>query len=84
VKIPLHELLLELRRDLVEGRVARRRERAAISLWSFAWSSVPAYRLSTWIARLGRPLARRLGPGRAWVEGRELPLFARKRYRSRR
>jgi L-lactate dehydrogenase complex protein LldF len=82
VKIPLHELLLELRRDLVEQRAARWRERVALSLWSFAWSTVLGYRLSTWGARLGRPLARRLGPGRTWAAGREIPPLARKRFRS--
>ena len=62
VKIPLHELLLELRRDLVEERVAPLRERLAFTLWSYAWSSPAGYRISTRLARLGRPgqgLARR-------------------------
>jgi L-lactate dehydrogenase complex protein LldF len=83
VKIPLHELLLDLRRDLVEERAAPWFERAAFSLWSFAWSSVAGYRLTTRLARLGQPLAALLGPGRAWASGRALPRFA-SRYRDRR
>ena len=83
VKIPLHELLLELRRDLVASGVAARGERLAFMLWSLAWSRPSTYRLSTWLARLGRPLAGRLGPGRAWAGGRALPPLARRRYRDR-
>jgi L-lactate dehydrogenase complex protein LldF len=84
VKIPLHELLLELRRDLVERRLASRRERAVFWLWSLAWSSVRGYRASTALARLGQPLAGLVGPGRAWAAGRSLPRLARRRYRDRR
>ena len=84
VKIPLHDLLLELRRDLAEQGVATRRERLAFALWSFAWSRVWSYRLSTWLARLGRPLAGRLGPGRAWASGRALPQLSSRRYRDAR
>ena len=76
VKIPLHELLLELRRDLVEESVAPVRERLAFRLWSYAWSSPTGYRLSTWLARHG---AVRGGPN-AWRMGRTLPRLGR-RYR---
>ncbi|HEX2044562.1 MAG TPA: LUD domain-containing protein, partial [Gaiellaceae bacterium] len=82
VKIPLHELLLELRRDLVEGRVASRAERLGFALWSLAWSRPWSYRLSSALARAARPLAGRLGPGRTWMSGRELPPLGR-RYRDR-
>src|SRR5262245_8546866 len=83
VKIPLHELLLDLRRDLVAEGVAPRTERLAFTVWSIAWSSVLGYRLSTRLARFGQPLAGRLGPGRAWAAGRELPKLGR-RFRDRR
>ena len=83
MKIPLHELLLDLRRDLVEEGVASRFERLAFTLWSFAWSSPLGYRLTTRLARLGQPLAGLAGPGRAWASGRTLPRFSR-RYRDRR
>jgi L-lactate dehydrogenase complex protein LldF len=84
VKIPLHELLLELREDLVGDGVASRGERLAFWLWSHAWSRPWAYRLSTRLARLALPLAGIGGPGRAWRAGRELPKPARRRYGDRR
>jgi L-lactate dehydrogenase complex protein LldF len=83
VKIPLHELLLDLRRDLVQEGVASRWERLGFTLWSWAWSSVWGYRLATRLARLGQPLAGVAGPGRVWSAGRTLPRFGR-RYRDRR
>ena len=82
VKIPLHELLLDLRRDLVQEGVASRFERLAFTLWSYAWSSTWGYRVSTRLARWGQPLAGTVGPGRAWASGRSLPRFGR-RYRDR-
>jgi L-lactate dehydrogenase complex protein LldF len=84
VKIPLHELLIELRKDLVGQGIASRGERLGFTLWSFAWSRPRLYRLSTWLARLGRPFGGLAGPGKAWAAGRELPRFARRRYRDRR
>jgi L-lactate dehydrogenase complex protein LldF len=84
VKIPLHELLLELRRDLVGVGVASRGERLAFRLWSHAWSRPWAYRLSTRLARVGQRLGSLMGPGRAWAAGRQLPRLARRRYRDRR
>jgi L-lactate dehydrogenase complex protein LldF len=83
VKIPLHELLLDLRRDLVEERVAPWWERAGFTLWSWAWSRPAGYRLTTRLARLGQPLAGLVGPGRVWAHGRTPPRFGR-RYRDRR
>jgi L-lactate dehydrogenase complex protein LldF len=83
VKIPLHEYLLELRRDLAEGGIAPRAERLGFALWSLAWSRPWSYRLSTTLARLGQPLAGRIGPGRAWAAGRALPPL-RRRFRDRR
>jgi L-lactate dehydrogenase complex protein LldF len=83
VKIPLHEFLLELRRDRVEERIAPRSERIAFALWSLAWSRPLLYRLSTALARLGSPFGGLLGPGRAWAAARALPPLARRRYRDR-
>ncbi len=82
VKIPLHELLLELRSDLVEGGIASRRERLAIGLWSRAWSTSAGYRLTTLLARLGQRFAGSLGPARIWADGRAIPPLARKRFRN--
>ena len=84
VKIPLHELLLDLRRDLVDERISPWTERIAFALWSFLWSRPWGYRLSTLLARLGGPLAGWVGPGRAWKGGRSLPPLARRPYRDRR
>ncbi|MEZ5099692.1 MAG: LutB/LldF family L-lactate oxidation iron-sulfur protein [Thermoleophilia bacterium] len=84
VKIPLHELLLELRRDLVEQGVAPRSERLAMTLWSLAWSSPTGYRVTTAIARATQRLAGLAGPGRTWSRGRAVPPFARRRFRDRR
>jgi L-lactate dehydrogenase complex protein LldF len=83
VKIPLHELLLDLRRDLVEEGVASRFERWAFSLWALAWSLPLGYRLTTGLARMFQPLAGLVGPGRGWASGRTLPRLSR-RYRDRR
>jgi L-lactate dehydrogenase complex protein LldF len=81
VKIPLHEYLLELRRDLHEHGIAPRRERLAFALWSLAWSRPWSYRMSAALARLAQPLAARIGPGRAWAAGRALPPLARRSFR---
>jgi L-lactate dehydrogenase complex protein LldF len=83
VKIPLHEFLLELRADRVGARTAPLAERIGFTLWSLAWSRPWSYRASATLARLGRPLAGRLGPGRAWGRGRALPRLARRRFGSR-
>ena len=82
VKIPLHELLLELRRDLVEQRVAPPLERLAFTLWSLVWARPLGYRISTSVARLAQPLAGLAGPGRRWSAGRSLPPL-RRRFRDR-
>ena len=71
VKIPLHELLLELRRDLVEQGVAPFHERLSFRLWSYAWSSPAGYRLTTRLARLGGPFAGLVGPGAGVAKGPE-------------
>ena len=83
VKIPLHELLLDLRRDLVAEGAAGRFERLAFILWSLAWSSPLGYSVTTRLARLGQPLAGLAGPGRVWTAGRALPKLGR-RFRDRR
>ncbi|MGB2710480.1 MAG: lactate utilization protein B, partial [Conexibacter sp.] len=80
VKIPLHELLLELRSDLVAERVASRRERAAFALWSLLWSRPLGYRITTRIARVVQPAAPLFA--RPWSRGRALPRLGR-RYRDR-
>jgi L-lactate dehydrogenase complex protein LldF len=83
VGIPLHELLLELRRDLVDHGIGSRLERLAFTAWSWAWSSVLGYRVTTTLARVAGPLARLAGPSRTWSRGRALPRLSR-RFRDRR
>jgi len=83
VKIQLHELLLELRKDLVERGIAPRRERLAFALWSLAWSHPLGYRLSARAARALQGLAGAGGPGKVWSAGRELPRLG-SRFRERR
>ena len=84
MKIPLHELLLDLRRDLVGQGVAPLGERLGFALWSRAWSRPWLYRLSTRLARLGQPFGGLAGPGRTWTRaGRALPRLQR-RFRDRR
>jgi hypothetical protein len=77
----LHELLLDLRADLVSTGVASRWERLTFTLWSYAWSTRLGYRISTRLARLGQPLGGLAGPGRTWAKaGRAVPRLARKRF----
>jgi L-lactate dehydrogenase complex protein LldF len=78
VKIPLPELLLDLRRELVEKRVTSRTERALFALWSLAWSSALGYRVSTTLARAVPRRALRV-----WTAHRTMPPLGR-RYRDRR
>jgi L-lactate dehydrogenase complex protein LldF len=80
VKIPLHALLLELRRDLVADGTAPWHERLAFTLWSLAWSTPLGYRLSTALARAAQPIVPLAA--RPWARGRALPRL-RRRYRDR-
>lgn len=77
VRIPLHELLLELRADLVGRGIAPAVERLAFTAWSYAWSTPLGYRITTTLARLGQALAGAVGPGRVWAAGRALPRLGR-------
>jgi L-lactate dehydrogenase complex protein LldF len=82
VKIPLHGLLLELRKDLAEEHVAPWWERVAFTLWSVAWSTRTGYRITTWLARRTQRLAGVAGPGKAWARpGRTAPRLAKKGFR---
>jgi L-lactate dehydrogenase complex protein LldF len=90
VKIPLHELLVKLRRRRAEGDSAPRAEKIAFALWSRVWSLPWAYRLSGVLGRIAmRPLARggriRRAPGplARWTRGRSLPLPARRPFHRR-
>lgn len=83
VKIPLPDLLLLLRRDLVEQRVAAWPERLAFGLWAVAWSSPLGYRVTTSAARAALPVLRSVAPFLPPLSGRRLPTMPRHRYRDR-
>lgn len=78
VRIPLHDLLLQLRHRDARGDASRLR-RVGFWLWSQAWSRRWVFGAMVRIARLGLPLLRRLrwlpdiGWLGAWRRGRELP-----------
>jgi L-lactate dehydrogenase complex protein LldF len=89
VKIPLHELLLRLRRTRVADGAAPWRERLAAELWAWAWSSPWRYRLSTRAAAFvvrtmtALGLVASLGPLGRWARGRTVPRPARRPFHAR-
>ncbi len=87
VGIPLHDLLIGLRRDAAAER-ASRAERVGFALWGRVWGSAPGYRASVRLARAGQRLFARGGRlGRApfplsrWTAGRDLPALAKRPFR---
>jgi L-lactate dehydrogenase complex protein LldF len=78
VKIPLPDMLVDLRADY-EATAARRRPRHwAWRAWAALWSTPGGFRATTAAVRLGsllpRSVVRRLpGPAKGWAAGRELP-----------
>ncbi|HYX86294.1 MAG TPA: LutB/LldF family L-lactate oxidation iron-sulfur protein [Gaiellales bacterium] len=70
VRIPLHELLLGLRRDRAADS-AGALERLAFRLWGLAWSRPWLYRLTT---RLGRRARGPVPMLRRWTRTRDLPV----------
>jgi L-lactate dehydrogenase complex protein LldF len=89
VMIPLHDLLLRLRRQREDVGEAPRGERMAANLWAWAWSSPWRYRVLTRVAGNGvrviaaAGLVGRLGPLARWSRGRTLPLPARRPFSRR-
>lgn len=95
-KIPIHKILLDLRRRSVEGKEAHSSiwERGAFRAWSEFWKRPIGYLFSTRAAAvLGRLVARDSmirnlpSPGAAWTKERDFPApaarFFHKRWRSR-
>ena len=78
VRIPLHDLLLQLRHRDARGDASALR-RAGFWLWSQVWSRRWAFRVTVLAARAGLPLLRRMrylpnvGWLGAWRQGRDLP-----------
>lgn len=89
VKIPLHEHLLALRRDVATVQ-ASTAERLTFRWWSRLWSSPRGYRLFARLSRVGQlPFARgrRIRkapfPMSRWTRGRDLPAVARETFHER-
>ncbi len=89
VRIPLHEHLLALRREVARDR-AGLRERAAFRWWARLWSRPGGYRLFVRLSRLGQwPFAhggrirRAPFPFSRWTGGRDLPAVARQTFQER-
>jgi L-lactate dehydrogenase complex protein LldF len=81
VGIPLHDLLLGLRRNRAEEHAAPRLERLTFAVWGEVWSRPWLYRTTIGVGRLGLGLVaddgvvRRRLPGlRRWTEERDLPI----------
>ena len=89
VGIPIHELLIALRRDAGAER-ASLAERIGFALWGRLWSSSLGYRASVRVARLGQRLVARGGrirrapfPLSRWTADRDLPALAKRSFRER-
>ncbi len=89
VKIPLHDMLVELRRRNVEQGGAKLTERSVFSLYGFVYARP---RLLSLLSRLGRRVLRILGPrarrflarfGGGWTHSRSLPVFHDKSHSAR-
>jgi L-lactate dehydrogenase complex protein LldF len=88
VRIPLHDHLVALRREVVRER-APRGERVAFRLWASAWKTPRRF---LWFARLsrilqlpltlgGRRLRRAPFPLSRWTRGRDLRAVSRRTFR---
>lgn len=88
VRIPLHDHLLALRREVADER-APRAERLAFRLWSATWKTSGRFLWSARVMRLlqtpltlgGRRLRRAPFPLSRWTRGRDLPALARRTFR---
>lgn len=83
-KIPIHHLLIELRRRAAEGK---RAEGLLYRAWSETWSRPGPYKLSFTAASLGSRMMAREGylrllpwPASGWTRTRDLPAFAEKSF----
>jgi L-lactate dehydrogenase complex protein LldF len=90
VKIPLHDMLVALRRRNVERGRVKPGERMAFRGFAWAFARPGRYRLVTRLARLGqRPLVRdgaicsQLGPLEGWTKSRDFPVLAKESFRQR-
>jgi L-lactate dehydrogenase complex protein LldF len=90
VRIPLHDHLLALRREVARER-ASLGERFAFRVWVSAWKTPNRFRWFARASRLlqapltlgGRRLRRAPFPLSRWTRGRDLPAVARRTFRER-
>lgn len=90
VKIPLHDMLVELRRRKAEAGRARPAEALAMKGYAAVMSRSSRYRKALKLARLAlRPVSReggiraRIGPLKTWNERRVFPALPRESFRER-
>ena len=86
VRIPLHDLLLGLRRQRDEQAQVPRREQVSFAVWAAVCSRPRLYRASTAVSRTalgvlaqGDVISARLPGLRRWTEGRDLVLQRKRR-----
>ncbi|MER7395295.1 lactate utilization protein B [Streptomyces sp. NPDC000151] len=81
VKIPIPDLLVNLRAEHERAQPTASVSRAGWRAWSLAWRTETGFRATMAAARLAgrllpdRVLARLPGPGRGWARGRALPAL---------
>ena len=92
VKIPLHDMLVHLRRDNAQRLPDTSLEKQGFALWSRVFSRPWLYRFALRVARLVERFVLRRSPRRrlpmlpaveGWARYRSLPLLARKSFRER-
>ncbi|MBX6352626.1 MAG: iron-sulfur cluster-binding protein [Thermoflavifilum sp.] len=90
VKIPLHDMLVALRRRNVERGWVKAGERSAFRAFAWAFARPGRYRIAMRTARRGQVLVRRgdvirsrLGPLAGWTVSRDFPALARESFRER-
>ncbi|QGG46254.1 LutB/LldF family L-lactate oxidation iron-sulfur protein [Heliorestis convoluta] len=90
VRIPLHEMLLQLRAQRVEAGVTPSLEKSAFKLWASTWSRPSLYRLAIKGAYYGQKAYLKDGhleggppPLSYWTNSRYFPPIAEKSFRQR-
>ncbi len=91
VKIPLHDMLVSLRRKNVAAEPPGTAEKRVFSAWAFVFSRPWLYRIwlrlaqfgRKWLFRKGEPRRLPIAPLAAWTRYRTLPAPAEKSFRER-
>ncbi|WP_083521090.1 LutB/LldF family L-lactate oxidation iron-sulfur protein [Alicyclobacillus kakegawensis] len=88
VQIPLHDMLVKLRRRHVAQGLAKRGERAAFRGFRLVFARAGRYRAIIRSGRLGQVLVARhggidarIGPLRGWTQTRRAPVLAKRSFR---